>query len=277
MSVSTSATPCRRVGPFATYEEAAAACNSSASSSSAGGCCDALLPFTFAGSWASTAGIGSPQSGSLTFTYATSGAYGAGWYSDTWQTGTGGCLDTYYAFYRCVTDPITGLSSYGMLLHAEPGPYQQELGYTGSGGVWTNNGPLGECTGTEQTVTIPYGGDCEEIGSVGGGGDGGGGMSRSDADIVLPMAARPATFTPAAVVVRRGIPDRFPLPLCKYEGAVSEYAGCGCEDKHIRFCELPGQGDNGIPEIDRMTRAYLPDFDMPNCEKCNYRKAPGDV
>lgn len=75
----------------------------------------------------------------------------------------------------------------------------------------------------------------------------------------------------------RGNPDRFPLPLCVYEGKVSEYAGCGCEDRHIRFCELPGQGEGGIPDIDRMTRAYLPNWDMPSCEKCHYRKEPGSV
>lgn len=111
--------------------------------------------------------------------------------------------------------------------------------------------------------------------------DGDDGMSRHDAedgDGAPLMAARPANFTTAAAPARR-TPDRFPLALCQYEGKVSEYAGCGCEDRHIRFCENPYQGGTdpdgrAVPDIDRVTRAYLPDWDMPNCEKCPYKKAP---
>lgn len=267
-------------GPYATQAEAMAACSSSSSSGgSKNPCCPngRDLPFSFDGSYNQTAGGGSPASGSLTFTYndgsGPGGDLGAGWYSNSFQACLvdskppgRDCCDTYRLYYRCYTNPDTGVSSWRMTLHAEPGPYAMELGYSFNG-KWSVTGPIGECTGAEFEFFIPYGINCEDISSTDGG------------DEAPPLMAI-RTEQPATAAAKT--PDRFALPLCRYEGAALEYASCGCEGKHVRNCDNPYQGGTDpegrtVPDIDRCQREYNPDSTLTSCERCPYRKAVDDV
>ncbi len=59
-------------------------------------------------------------------------------------------------------------------------------------------------------------------------------------------------------------------PLCKYEGAVIEFAPCNCEGRHIRRCENPNQGIGEIPDIDLCIRDYSPSLTVQSCQRCKY-------
>lgn len=267
-------------GPYATEAEARAACaSSSGSSTSTMRCCanGRSLPHTFDGSWEQTAGGGSPASGTMTFTYDDgSGVHaflGEGWYSTTWYNGPpegGTCQDDFFAVYQCVeTAPGSGMYSWRLRVYGSASGYYQDLGYSGSG-LWTFNGPMGECTGSEQLIRIPYGTQCEDIGSTDGGG---GDLDPEDPDPDPPLMAARTQIVEAAAV-----PDRFALPLCQYEGAAMEYASCGCEGKHVRNCDNPYQGGQDpegrtVPDIDRCQREYQPTSTLQSCERCPYRKA----
>lgn len=258
-------------GPYDTQAEAIRACSSSSSSNSNDPCCPngRSLPAVFTGAWEQTAGAGSPNSGTMTFTYNDGtgpGAFlGAGWYSDTWYlsgTDPKTCEDDYFAVYRCVVGP-TGVSRYQLRVYNNSGAYYDDYGAAGAPGVWTSNGPEGECTGAEQIITLPFGIDCEDTSGTG---DGGGLMARR-AD---PVGAN---LTTAAVV------GKFALPLCKYEGSITDFAACSCEGKHVRNCDNPFQGmkdpqGRDVPEIDQCQREYVPESRVQNCERCPYRMEP---
>jgi len=74
----------------------------------------------------------------------------------------------------------------------------------------------------------------------------------------------------AAVVAPEIKADRYALPLCKHEGIVLEYAACGCEDKHVRYCEHPEHGS----DIDRCHRGPVRGSPLTACESCAHRAAP---
>jgi len=66
------------------------------------------------------------------------------------------------------------------------------------------------------------------------------------------------------------VDDRYALPLCRYEGIVIEYAACGCEDKHVRWCDHPEHG----ADIDRCHRGPVRGSPLTACETCAHRAAP---